>query len=41
MKMLSPRQIHLDIHTSEKIPDIAKDYNTEKFASIAKNTHKS
>ena len=39
MKMLSPRQIHLDFHTSEKIPDIAKDFNAEEFASVAKNAH--
>ena len=32
MEYLSPRQIHLDFHTSEKIPDIAANFDPEQFA---------
>lgn len=34
---LSPRQIHLDFHTSEEIPQIAADFDPEAFAQTAKN----
>ncbi len=30
--MLSPRQIHLDFHTSEHIPDVAADFDAALFA---------
>lgn len=36
---LATRQIHLDYHTSEKIPDIAKDFNSDEFAATAKAAH--
>ncbi len=39
MKQISPRQIHLDFHTSEKIPGIAKDFDAEEFAKQAKKAH--
>lgn len=32
---LSPRQVHLDFHTSEHIPDIASDFDPEVFAHTA------
>ena len=36
MTHLSPRQIHLDFHTSEHIPGIAADFNAEAFARTVK-----
>jgi hypothetical protein len=33
---LSPRQVHLDFHTSEKIPDIAADFDPVSFANTVK-----
>ena len=33
---LSPRQIHLDFHTSEHIPGIAAEFNPQEFAATAK-----
>jgi len=33
---LSPRQIHLDFHTTDLIPGIADDFNPEKFAATFK-----
>ena len=32
MKMLSPRQVHLDFHTSGYIPGIGADFNAKEFA---------
>lgn len=34
---LASRQIHLDFHTSEYIPEIAQDFNAEAFAQTMKN----
>ncbi len=34
--MLSPRQVHLDFHTSEHIADIARDFNPADFAKTVK-----
>lgn len=34
---LSPRQIHLDFHTSELIPDIGSDFNALEFAKVFKD----
>ncbi len=39
MKHLSPRQVHLDFHTSELIPDIAKDFDAQTFACTVKDAH--
>ena len=36
MKQLSPRQIHLDFHTSENIPGIGSTFDPEAFAKTAK-----
>ncbi|HIU75638.1 MAG TPA: beta-galactosidase trimerization domain-containing protein [Candidatus Pelethocola excrementipullorum] len=36
---LSSRQVHLDFHTSEKIPDIAKEFQAGEFAVVAKAAH--
>lgn len=36
MIQLSPRQVHLDFHTSEHIPGIGSEFNAEEFASTAK-----
>lgn len=36
MKQLSPRQVHLDFHTSELIPDIGSAFDPESFAKTAK-----
>ena len=36
MLTLSPRQVHLDFHTSEKIPGIAEDFDPEVFAKTFK-----
>ena len=30
------RQIHLDFHTSEHIPDVARDFDPERFAATLK-----
>lgn len=37
MIQLSPRQVHLDFHTSEKIPGVASAFNAEEFAATVKN----
>ena len=37
--MLSPRQIHLDFHTSEHIPGIGSNFNAENFAKTFKDAH--
>lgn len=39
MKHLSPRQVHLDFHTSELIPDIAASFDAQTFASTVKDAH--
>ncbi|MBR5742858.1 MAG: beta-galactosidase trimerization domain-containing protein, partial [Clostridia bacterium] len=36
MYMLSPRQVHLDFHTSEKIPGIGSTFDPEAFARTVK-----
>lgn len=36
MEQLSPRQVHLDFHTSEHIPDIASNFDAQEFARTAK-----
>ncbi|MEG1192637.1 MAG: beta-galactosidase [Clostridia bacterium] len=33
---LSPRQVHLDFHTSEHIPDVGKDFDASLFAKTVK-----
>lgn len=37
--MLSPRQIHLDFHTTEKIPHIGRDFDPAAFAKTAKDAY--
>lgn len=39
MKQLSPRQIHLDFHTSEHIPGIGSAFDPEIFAKTAKEAY--
>ncbi|MCR1843343.1 alpha-amylase family protein [Murimonas intestini] len=39
MKQLPTRQVHLDFHTSEYIPDVAGQFNGEEFAAMAKDAH--
>lgn len=39
MKDIRLRQIHLDFHTSESIPDIGKDFDPNKFAETLKQAH--
>ncbi|MFV0399281.1 MAG: beta-galactosidase trimerization domain-containing protein [Oscillospiraceae bacterium] len=36
---LAARQVHLDFHTSENIPGIAKDFDSASFAKMAKDAH--
>jgi hypothetical protein len=36
---LSPRQVHLDFHTSEHIPGIAEDFSAASFAKTVKDAH--
>ena len=36
---LSPRQVHLDFHTSEYIPGIAEDFDPGVFAKMVKEAH--
>ena len=36
---LSPRQVHLDFHTSEHIPGIAADFDAKSFAKTVKEAH--
>ena len=36
---LSPRQVHLDFHTSEYIGGIASEFNAKTFAKTAKDAH--
>lgn len=38
-KQLSPRQVHLDFHTSENIPGIGSSFNMEEFAKTAKEAY--
>ena len=33
------RQVHLDFHTSEAIPDVAKDFDPDDFASTLHDAH--
>ena len=35
--LLSPRQVHLDFHTGEAIPDVAADFDAAAFARTAKD----
>lgn len=37
--MLSTRQIHLDFHTSERIPEVGGDFDALAFARTAKEAH--
>ncbi len=37
MLELSPRQVHLDFHTSEHIPDIGAEFDAEAFAKTVKD----
>lgn len=39
MSELSYRQVHLDFHTSEHIPDIGKDFDGEQFAETLQAAH--
>jgi hypothetical protein len=39
MKQLPARQVHLDFHTSEFIPEVGKQFDGEQFARIAKDAH--
>jgi len=39
MHMLSPRQIHLDFHTSELIPEVGAAFDAEKFAQTMADAH--
>jgi hypothetical protein len=39
MLPLSPRQIHLDFHTSEHIPDVAVSFDAQTFAQVMKDAH--
>lgn len=39
MQMLSSRQVHLDFHTSERIPGIGAEFDPESFAMTAKEAH--
>ena len=36
MRQISPRQVHLDFHTSELMPDIGLNFDPEQFARTAK-----
>lgn len=37
--MLSPRQIHLDFHTSENIPSVAENFEPKAFAKMVKDAY--
>ena len=37
MKQLSPRQVHLDFHTSEYIPGVGSKFDPEAFAKTVKD----
>lgn len=37
--VLNSRQIHLDFHTSEHIPEVGKDFNPQEFAAVVKSGH--
>ena len=39
MTQLSPRQVHLDFHTSEHIPGVGASFDPEAFARTAKDAH--
>jgi len=39
MEKLKFRQIHLDFHTGEKVPDVAKYYSNDEFGSMLKASH--
>ena len=39
MKLLPSRQVHLDFHTSECIPEIAKDFDPTAFAKTVREAH--
>jgi len=38
-KPLRYRQIHLDFHTSEHIPDVGRDFDAEQFVTTLKDAH--
>lgn len=39
MQKLKYRQIHLDFHTGEKVPDVGKEYSNDQFADMLKKGH--
>ncbi len=39
MSKLQYRQLHIDFHTGETFPEVAKDFSKEQFASILKKGH--
>jgi len=39
MKSISYRQVHLDFHTSEYIPDVGKDFDKNEFADTLEKAH--
>ena len=39
MSKIRYRQVHLDFHTSEYIPDIAADFDKEEFAKTLEEAH--
>ena len=39
MKQVPTRQVHLDFHTSEFIPEVGKNFDGKEFARIAKEAH--
>lgn len=39
MRQLPTRQVHLDFHTSEYIPEVAAQFNAEEFAAAVKAAH--
>lgn len=39
MKQMPTRQVHLDFHTSEFIPEVGKKFNGEEFARTVKEAH--
>ena len=39
MSKIRYRQVHLDFHTSEYIPDIAADFDKDEFAKTLEEAH--
>lgn len=39
MKMIPTRQVHLDFHTSEYIPEVGAQFEPEEFAAVVKGAH--